>query len=398
MHETEIAVVNIIQYDVHNIKFADQIWLPYIFDHRPTSENKANIKLINYLCNVCLLSDLYRRKIMKTIKHHGLKTAFIGLAASMLLGAASLSHAQVTIKLGWTTADSKVDPYAIAAHYFAEELESAAPGEFNVQFFPNHQLGNDTAMLQAMQFGTMGAGVITGTQVGTLEPAFQLNDLPFLYANNQQAHKVLDGDVGKTLLSKLDAKGIVGLGFPEAGFRHTINNKRPIHTPADFNGVKLRVQPSDLFIASFRAIGANPVPMAWSDVFTAVQQGTVDGLEIPLPVIYANKYPEVTKFLSLTSHTYNALALLMSKQTFDKLSADNQALVRKAAQRAIQRQRETVEANNDNVLEQIRAAGMKVNEVDSVDAFRSKVADVYDEYRDKIGADIVDAALKQVSE
>ncbi|WP_336367836.1 TRAP transporter substrate-binding protein [Marinobacter sp. C2H3] len=335
---------------------------------------------------------------MKTIKHAFLKSAAMGLTASVLLGAASLSHAQTTIKLGWTTADSKVDPYAIAAHYFAEELESLAPGEFDVRFFPNHQLGDDSAMLQAMQIGIIGAGVITGTQVGTLEPAFQLNDLPFLYANSAQAHKVLDGDVGQKLMAKLESKGIVGLGFPEAGFRHAINNKRPIRTPEDFAGVKLRVQPSDLFIASFRAIGANPVPLPWSDVFTAVQQGTVDGLEIPLPVIYANKYPEVTKYLSLTSHTYNALALLMSKQTYDKLSADDQAIVQKAARQAIQRQRETVAANNDEVLQQIKDAGMEVNEVDSVDAFRAKVSGVYDEYRSKIGADIVDAALKQVSE
>ncbi|MEC7816800.1 MAG: TRAP transporter substrate-binding protein [Pseudomonadota bacterium] len=320
------------------------------------------------------------------------------LIATLLMGAATAGQAQTTIKLGWTTADSEVDPYAIAARYFAEELEAAAPGEFNVQFFPNHQLGDDSAMLQAMQFGTMDAGVITGTQVGTLESSFQLNDLPFLYANNAQAHKVLDGDVGQTLLANLDAKGIVGLGFPEAGFRHAINNKRPIRTPEDFNGVKLRVQPSDLFIASFKAIGANPVPMAWSDVFTAVQQGTVDGLEIPLPVIFANKYPEVTDYLSLTNHTYNALALLMSKQTFNKLSPELQEAVRQASQKAIQRQRETVAANNDQVLEQIQAAGMTVNEVDDVNAFRDKVAGVYDSYRNKIGADIMDAALAQVAE
>lgn len=335
---------------------------------------------------------------MVFLNHKYLTSALGGLAAVVLLGSAAVSHAQTTIKLGWTTADSKVDPYAIAAHYFAEELETVAPGEFDVQFFPNHQLGDDTAMLQAMQFGTMGAGVITGTQVGTLESAFQLNDLPFLYANNQQAHKVLDGEVGQKLLSLLDSKGIVGLGFPEAGFRHTINNKGPIRTPGDFSGVKLRVQPSDLFIASFRAIGANPVPMAWSDVFTAVQQGTVDGLEIPLPVIFANKYPEVTDYLSLTSHTYNALALLMSKRTFDKLSVDNQKKVREAARRAIQRQRETVAANNDEVLEKIRAAGMAVNDVDDVEAFRGKVSGVYDDYRSKIGADIVTRALEQVAE
>ncbi|TGN41848.1 TRAP transporter substrate-binding protein [Marinobacter confluentis] len=335
---------------------------------------------------------------MKILNRKYLTSALGGVTAAVFLGAAAISHAETTIKLGWTTADSEVDPYAIAARYFAEELEAAAPGEFNVQFFPNHQLGDDTAMLQAMQFGTMGAGVITGTQVGTIESAFQLNDLPFLYANNKQAHKVLDGEVGQKLLSLLDSKGIVGLGFPEAGFRHTINNERPINSPADFKGVKLRVQPSDLFLDSFRAIGANPVPMAWSDVFTAVQQGTVDGLEIPLPVIYANKYPEVTDYLSLTSHTYNALALLMSKQTFNKLSAENQEAVHKAARRAIDRQRATVAANNDKVLDQIREAGMAVNEVANVAAFRERVAGIYDAYSEVIGEDIVNKALEQVAE
>lgn len=322
-------------------------------------------------------------------------SVFASTVAGFLL--ASSAFAATEIKLGWTTSDSEVDPYAIAAHYFAEELENAAPGEFNVLFFPNHQLGNDTAMLEGLQFGTMHAGVITGTQVGQLETAFQLNDLPFLYANSAQAHEVLDGEVGQELLKRLEAQGIMGLGFAEAGFRHTINNLRPVAKPDDFKGIKLRVQPSDLFIDSFRAIGANPTPMAWSDVFTAVQQGTVDGLEIPLAVIFANKYPEVTDYLSLTSHTYNALALLMSKDVFDSLSEELQDAVRDAAKRAIERQRATVAANEKDILQKIKDAGMKVNEIEDVEAFRAKVANVYDAYSDKIGADLVDKALDQVS-
>lgn len=323
-------------------------------------------------------------------------SVFASTVAGFLL--ASSAFAATEIKLGWTTSDSEVDPYAIAAHYFAEELENAAPGEFDVSFFPNHQLGNDTAMLEGLQFGTMHAGVITGTQIGQLETAFQLNDLPFLYANSAQAHEVLDGEVGQELLKRLEAQGIMGLGFAEAGFRHTINNLRPVAKPDDFKGIKLRVQPSDLFIDSFRAIGANPTPMAWSDVFTAVQQGTVDGLEIPLAVIFANKYPEVTKYLSLTSHTYNALALLMSKDVFDGLPEELQDAVQDAAKRAIERQRAAVAANEKDILQKIKDAGMKVNEIEDVEAFRAKVANVYDAYSDKIGADLVDKALSQVSE
>lgn len=321
-----------------------------------------------------------------------------GVLAAATLAVAGSAGAATTIRLGWTTADSEVDPYAIAAHYFAEELEKAAPGEFEVEFFPNHQLGNEIAMLQGMQLGTLDAGVITSTQVSTIVPAFQLNDLPFLYGSTEQAHQVLDGEVGQELLSRLSDKGIVGLGFAEAGFRHVINNVRPIRTPTDLDGIKLRVQPSDLFIASFRALGANPVPMAWSDVFTAVQQGTVDGLEIPLAVIYANKYPEVTQYLSLTRHTYNALPLLMSKQFFDRLSPELQQAVREAARQAIERQRATVAGNNDVILQQIREAGMEVNEVEDVGVFRDQVQPVYQEYRDRIGPTLVDKALEQVAD
>ncbi|QNH05930.1 TRAP transporter substrate-binding protein [Pseudomonas sp. B11D7D] len=319
------------------------------------------------------------------------------LMLSSLLASSAL-HAATTLRLGWTTSDSPLDPYAITAHYFQEELEAAAPGEFQVRFFPSNQLGNDTEMLQGMQLGMLDVGVITGTQLGTLDASFQINDLPFLFKDSAQAHRVLDGELGQTLFTSLERLGIVGLGFSEAGFRHTINNKRPIEKPADFAGIKLRVQPSDLYLTSFRALGANPVPMPWSDAFTAVQQGTVDGLEIPLSVIYANKYASAVKYLSLTSHTYNALALLMSKQALERLSPELQAVVRSAARKAIERQRETVASNEKALIEKIKSEGMQVNDIGSAQPFRDAVAPVYEQYRESIGAELLDRTLKQVSE
>jgi len=309
-----------------------------------------------------------------------------------------LASAATTIRLGWTTADSSVDPYAIAARYFAEELEAAAPGAFSVKFFPSNQLGNDTDMLQGMQFGTLDAGVITGTQLGTLNKSFQLLDLPFLFKDQEQAHKILDGEVGQELFQRLEKQGIVGLGFAEAGFRHTINNRQPINTPADLKGIKLRVQPSDLFLASFQALGANPVPMAWSEAYTAVQQGTVDGLEIPLAVIYANKYSGAVKYLSLTNHTYNALPLLMSKQALSRLPQEQQQAIRTAARKAIERQREEVAKNEQALIEQIKSDGMQTNEVADTQAFREAVRPVYERYRTQIGADLVDQTLQLISE
>jgi tripartite ATP-independent transporter DctP family solute receptor len=227
-------------------------------------------------------------------------------------------------------------------------------------------------------------------------PSFQLNDLPFLYQSYDQAHKVLDGKAGQIMLKQLGEKGIVGLGFAQAGFRHVINNKGPINKPDDLNGVKLRVQPSDIFLDSFKAIGANPVPMAWSEVFTAAQQGTIDGLEIPIPVIYSSKMTEVTKYLSLTNHSYNALVMVVSGQSFKRLSKEEQQAVRDAAAAAIKRQRQATADNESAILQKIKDTGMQVNAVADLGAFRDRVTKIYDKYRKNIGGDVVDAALAEV--
>lgn len=323
----------------------------------------------------------------------------LALAGGALAFAASMSGAamaQTTWKIGWTTPDSPSDPYAMTVHYFAEELEKAAPGKFKFQYYGNHQLGDETEMLQGLQLGTLNAAVITGTFIGNMVPSFQLNDLPFLYASYDQAHKVLDGKAGDIMFKQLTDKGIVGLGFAQAGFRHVINNKRPINKPEDLAGIKLRVQPSDIFLDSFTALGANPVPMAWSEVFTAVQQGTIDGLEIPIPVIYSTKMTEVNKYLSLTHHTYNALALVVSKQSFKRLSDDEQQVVRDAARAAIERQRQTSADNEADILQKIKDTGMEVNEVADLSVFRDRVSGIYDEYRETIGSEVMDAALAEV--
>jgi len=318
------------------------------------------------------------------------------LSAAAMVFAAGLhggATAQTTWKIGWTTPDNESDPYAMTVHYFTEEIEKAAPGKFKFQLYSNHQLGDENQMLQAMQLGTLDAAVITATHVGNIVPSFQLNDLPFLYESHEQAHKVLDGKAGDIMFEQLAGKGIVGLGFAEAGFRHAINNTRPINSPSDMSGIKLRVQPSDLFLDSFRAIGANPVPMPWSDVFTAVQQGTIDGLEIPLAVIYSTKMTEVTKYLSKTHHTYNALAVLVSAQAFKRLSDEEKQMVRVAARAAIDRQRETMGKNEAIMTEKIKATGMQINDVADMGAFRERVSEIYEKYRKNIGDDVMDAAL-----
>lgn len=324
------------------------------------------------------------------------KTAIATLSAAFLSAAALPATAADTLRVGWTTSDSAQDPYAIMAHNLKAELEERLPGKFGVQMFPNNQLGDEKQMLEGLQYGTLDVGIITNATIANLDPVFQLNDMPFLFADESQAHSVLDGEIGQEMLSKLSSKGMIGLGFAEGGFRHMINNTRPVAAPNDVEGVKFRTMQNPVFIGMFSSLGGNPTPMAWSETFTAAQQGTIDGLEIPLAVIAANNYPEVTKYLSLTKHTYSALGIIVSERTFGKLSEEEQAAFKAATSAAIEKQRTQVAEASAALIEQLKAAGMTVNDIEDPAAFRKEVLPVYDEFKGAIGEDLFDKALAAV--
>lgn len=327
-----------------------------------------------------------------------LKTTAAALMAAATLTTALPALAADTLRIGWTTSDGAQDPYAIMARSLQSELDARLPGKFDVAMFPNNQLGDEKQMLEGLQYGTLDVGIITNAAIANVAPAFQLNDMPFLFANEAQAHAVLDGEVGQEMLANLSSKGMTGLGFAEGGFRHMINNTRPVAKPDDVEGVKFRTMQNPVFIGMFSSLGGNPTPMAWSETFTAAQQGTIDGLEIPLAVIYANKFPEVTEYLSLTKHTYSALGVIASQRTMNKLSDEEQALFKEAVTAAIAAQREQVALNSASLIDQIKEAGMAVNEIEDPAAFREKVAPVYEEFKPEIGAELFDKALNQVQQ
>ena len=321
-----------------------------------------------------------------------------GLLAVLGFGFSGGAAAQqkITIKIGWVTPDSPQDPYANGARTFKQAVERQSNGRIEVQLFPNRQLGDEKPMLEGLRFGTLDAAVITNAVVAQIEPAFQVNDLPFLYSNEAQAHRVLDGKVGQTLAKKLESKGIVALGFMEGGFRHMINNVRPVSKPEDVKGVKYRVMQNPVYIDMFSSLGGSAVPMAWGETFTAVQQGTIDGLEIPIAVIDSSKYNEVTKYLSLTNHTYSMIALLMSKKSYDKLPADLKIVVREAGKTALGAQRTAAGANAKELVSTLEKKGMKVNVVADIAPFRAAVKPVYEKFKGSIGADMMNDVLAAV--
>ena len=327
-----------------------------------------------------------------------LKLVLIMTAGLLLIfGIQSTAAAKtITIKLGWTTSDGATDPYAITARQFAEALQKEAPGQFNVEFYPNRALGDEKEMLEGLSFGTLHMAVITNAPIASIEPAFQINDLPFLYSDEKKAHAVLDGEAGQKLMKKLESKNIIGFGFAEGGFRQMINNVRAIHTPDEVAGIKWRVMQNPVYIGMFRTLGGNAVPMAWGEVFTAVQQGTIDGLEIPIAVIQNNGYYEVTKYLSLTNHTYSALGVLMSKKTWKKLTPEQQTAVQKAARTAIEQERTMNMENVRKLVDKLKQEGMQVNNVKAPAAFQQKVKPVYEEFRPSIGDEIYNLVMGQM--
>ncbi|RYX97812.1 MAG: TRAP transporter substrate-binding protein [Comamonadaceae bacterium] len=316
--------------------------------------------------------------------------------ASLMLAAApgAMAQARTVIKLGWATADNPHDPASLGANAFKAALEASTKGAIEVQLYPNRQLGDDKPMLEGLRFGTVDSAIITNAVVAQLEPAYTLNDLPFIYTDENHVRKVLDGKVGAELARKLDAKGITTLGYLEAGFRNMINNKKPITVPGDVNGVKFRVMQSPVYIDMFNSLGGSAVPMAWGETFTAVQQGMIDGLELPLNTIDSLKVYEVTKYLSQTNHTFTVLELLISKRAMARLTEDQRKAVIEAGKVATAQQRKANSAQTAQMIGILKSKGMTVNAVNDPAAFRKAVLPMYEKYRAAIGSDLLNTALE----
>lgn len=328
---------------------------------------------------------------MKQLRVRLLAGLAVAATALMTLGMPAEAADKVVIKVGWATSDAEQDSFAIAARAFKKALE-AEGGDISVELYPNRQIGDEKQLAEGLRLGTVDAAVITNAAYSQVEPAFQVNDLPFLYGSEAKVFEVLDGELGATLAAKLENKGILLLSYLAGGYRHMLNNKRPVLSPADVAGVKYRVHNS-VAIDLYTELGASPVPMAWGETTTALQQGAVDGLDLPIGVMESLKINEVVKYLSLTGHTYSGAALGVSKRKFDRLSDEQKARVRAAAATAATEQRRLNAENEQAILRSLAAKGLVINEVPDGAAFREKVLPLYEKMRASISSEILDAAL-----
>jgi tripartite ATP-independent transporter DctP family solute receptor len=315
---------------------------------------------------------------------------FLALTASigaMLLPVAPAA-AQTNMKINISIAQNSHQGVAIDT--FAREVEKRTNGRYKVQTFYAGSLGGERESVEAVQLGTQELTFTSTGPVPNFVPEVAILDIPFLFRDYNHARSTLDGPIGQELLGKFPSKGIVALAWGENGFRHMTNSKRAVNAPDDLKGLKMRTMENPVHIQAYKAFGIIPTPMAFPEVFTALQQGTVDGQENPLSVITAAKFEQVQKHLSLTGHVYSPALLLMNKGAWDKLSADDKKAFTEAAREAVKANRARVDDDEKKAVTDLRAKGMNVVETIDKSKFQATLGPTYADFGKKFGQDNID--------
>ena len=286
-----------------------------------------------------------------------------------------------------------------AAKVFAEQVAKASGGKLKVRAIGAAALGPDTQMQQALIGGAQEMMVgSTATLVG-ITKEMALWDTPFLISNAKEADALLDGPIGEKIKAKLQDKGLVGLVYWENGFRNLTNSKRPVVKMEDLSGIKLRVMQNNVFLESFKTLGTNAVPMAFSELFSALETNTVDGQENPFNTILSSKFYEVQKYLTVTNHVYSPWIVLASKKWWDQLSKDEQKVLLDAAKASRDFERKDTREEAARAIADLKAKGMQVNELSPAEAarMRSKLTRVYATIGSEIGMDLWNEAQAELA-
>ncbi len=336
-------------------------------------------------------------------RHRNARKGF-GLFLSLALGIGLLAFASapalaakpITLPLGHS--EPTTNPRHATSLFFAKRVEELSKGEVKVEVFPAGALGSHQACQQQVSTGVLDFYITTAGLVSVFDPTRiqEVIELPYLFDTYSQAYAFMDTPYVTKIYEPLKAKGIHYLATWDNGFRHMTNNSRPIVTPQDMKGLKIRVVQSEMSINILQALGASAVPMSYAELYTAMQQGVVDGQENPFANIYASKFYEVQKFMSVTKHQYSTLPIIISEMTWSRLNADQRKAVEKAAMEGAPFYRKLIVSNEDKERQAMQKEGMKINDVPDLKPFRKAVEVVYDWAKKKWGADKVSETLAEV--
>lgn len=311
--------------------------------------------------------------------------ALAGLGAAGLAMSLAAS-AQTQIKLGHVLQASH--SWNVAAQAFADQVGKETAGRVAISVFPASQLGSEKDMVEGLQFGSLQAGVIGATSFGPVEPRVKVMELPYAWPSIEHAHRAYDGELGSALNKMLDDKGFVVLGWLDLGTRHVTNRRGPVSVPADLQGLKLRTPPDQMRIETFKQYGAQPAPLAFGELYSALQQGVFDGQENPVEIIYTSSFYDVQKFLSLTGHVSNAGLLVVSKLTWNKISDADKAVMKRVARKVQDQQRQSQVSGEREQIAKLKQKGMQINEINR-DAFVKASQPIWEKHAPMIGADLM---------
>ena len=316
---------------------------------------------------------------------------FTRLMAAIACGAMLAGTAQAQVReqtFRWTTANPVGHPIVTGGQKFADLVAQKSGGKMQVKLFPGGVLGGDVQVLSAVQGGTVDMTSMNSGILQSQVKEFAIVDFPFLFNDPKEADAVLDGPIGKALADKLPEKGLVHLAYYDLGFRQLTNSKRPIKTIDDIAGLKIRVIQSPIYIDTFGALGANPLPMPITEVYTAMEQKTIDGHENPFTVIEANKFYEVQKYLTGSRHIYNPQTMMISKKTWDRLNKEEQDILLAAAKESQVYQRQVSRDAQEKALAVLKTK-MEYSELPPAEIakIRTKLKPVIDKYSANVGAD-----------
>ena len=319
------------------------------------------------------------------------KTMLKQIVVALALGALATGSALATVtgKVGHAMPESH--PQAAAMNKFVEQAAKYTNNNVQLKAFHSAVLGSDEKQLQAVQAGTQEFYIGTLAPFSTRVKEVQVWDLPFMFANTKEVYALLDGASSKKIFKMLEPTGVVGLMWTGMGFRNLSNSKRPVTKLEDISGLKIRVMANPVALETWKTLGANAVPMAFSEVFTALEIKAIDGQENPLVHMYANKMQEVQKYISLSNHVYTPVALVVSKKFWDGLSDADKQGVQKAADEAKILQRQLLEAGDKEVIGKFGTAGVKVDAVAPAELakIQDKVKPVVTKFAPQIGEDFI---------
>lgn len=312
-----------------------------------------------------------------------MKLSKLVIGLSLAVGFMGAASAQTIMKINISIAQNSHQ--GIAIDTFAKEVEARTGGRYKVETFYSGSLGGERESIESAQLGTQALTFSSSGPIPNFVPETKILDIPFLFRDKAHARAVLDGPIGQEMLGKFDSKGFKALAWGENGIRHMTNSKRAVVNPDDLKGLKMRTMENPVHVAAYKGLGIVTTPMAFPEVFTALQQGTVDGQENPLSVIMAAKFEQVQKHITLTGHVYSPGIFLMNKAMFDKLNAADKTAFLEAAKAGVKANRARVDEDDAKGVSYLRDKGMNVVENVDKTKFLAVLAPVYADFEKQFG-------------